>query len=376
MNAVLGTLGLLAETGLDDEQRRYVETARDSAEHLLAIINDILDLSKIEAGRLALETTDFALPPLLAGAVDLFRPSAQARGATIALAIGPSVPEHLRGDAGRVRQILLNLVSNAIKFSPGGCVRLQVTHHASPRPRLRFEVSDTGIGMTEHQPAALFCDFSQADHSIARRFGGTGLGLSISRKLARMLGGDIDVRSEPGRGSTFTVLVDAPLAPGATLGQPGEAEPSAAAGPAPATPATASELSGRTILLAEDNADNQRLLAFHLKPAGGAVMVVGIGRDAVQACLSARAAGTPFDLVLMDMQMPELDGFEATRKLRAAGVVTPIVALTAHALLEDRQRCIDAGCDEHAAKPIERARLIETCARLAREGRPPALIAG
>lgn len=369
MTAILGYADLLAcehEHGLDATRRaESLSAIQRNGEHLLALLNDVLDISKIEAGCMKVEAVPCD-PAVLVGDVHaVLSGKAAASGVELRMLNPGMMPTFVVSDPLRLRQILLNLTSNAIKFSPGGRVSVQITHQLLPRPRLRFEVADTGIGMTQLQQATLFSDFSQADHSIARRFGGTGLGLSISRKLARMLGGDIDVKSEPGRGSTFTVLVDAPLAPGATMRQPGTSVAAIAPIKDAAKPAPASgELNGQTILLAEDNADSQRLLAFHLKRAGASVMIVGNGRDAVTAFLTARASGHCFDLVLMDMQMPELDGFEATRQLRSAGVTTPIVALTAHALAEDRQRCLEAGCDEHAPKPIERNRLIATCARL------------
>jgi signal transduction histidine kinase/ActR/RegA family two-component response regulator len=379
MTAILGYADLLASGGEfeHDPVRRAesISAIQRNGQHLLGLINDVLDISKIEAGRMTVESVPCDPAQIVADVRAVLAEKAASTRVDLRVEIDGPLPTLILSDPLRLRQILLNLVGNAIKFTPGGHVRLKASHQSTPRPRLRLEVSDNGIGMTPQQLDSLFSDFTQADRTIARRFGGTGLGLSISRKLARMLGGDIDVRSEPGRGSTFTVLVDAPLAPGASLAQTADAERSSPAAASPAPSVSGNELAGRTILLAEDNPDNQRLLAFHLKKAGASVVIVGNGREAVQACLSARAIGTPFDLVLMDMEMPELDGFEATRELRAAGVVTPIVALTAHALLEDRRRCLDAGCDEHATKPIDRARLIETCARLAREGRPPALIA-
>jgi CheY-like chemotaxis protein/HPt (histidine-containing phosphotransfer) domain-containing protein/two-component sensor histidine kinase len=352
MNAVIGTLGLLAETELDEEQRRYVETAHESAEHLLAIINDILDLSKIEAGRLALETTDFALAPLLAGAVDLFRPSAQAHGATIRLEIGDGVPPYVRGDAGRLRQILLNLVSNAVKFSQGGDI--VVSADAVPAagvglaPRVRFAVADRGPGIPVGERARLFQPFSQLEPPDARRSGGTGLGLAICRRLVELLGGTIGVEDRPGGGSIFRFTL--PLAPAEHVPEPQ---------PEPALP------QGRPrrarVLVAEDSPANQLVAATWLRKDGHHVDVVANGIEAVEA-VRAR----PYDIVFMDMFMPEMDGMAATAAIRRlpppAGAV-PIVALTANVMAGDRERFLAAGMNGVLAKPVTGRILAEALLR-------------
>jgi signal transduction histidine kinase/CheY-like chemotaxis protein len=341
MNAVIGTLGLLAETRMDDEQRRYVETARDSAEHLLAIINDILDLSKIEAGRLALEASDFSLPQLMAGVVDLFRPSAQARGATIALAIAPGVPQYLRGDAGRIRQILLNLLSNAVKFSDGGDI--VVSAEAAPAtgiglaPRIRFAVADRGPGIPEIERTRLFQPFSQLEPPDARRTGGTGLGLAICRRLVELLGGTIGIEDRPGGGSVFRFVL--PLNPAERVPEP------------PPEPAAAPKRARRArVLLAEDSPANQLVASTWLRKDGHLVDVVANGIEAVDA-VQAR----PYDIVFMDMFMPEMDGLAATAAIRRlpgpAGKV-PIVALTANVMSGDRERFLEAGMNGVLAKPV------------------------
>ncbi len=341
MNAVIGTLGLLAETELDDEQRRYVETAHESAEHLLAIINDILDLSKIEAGRLALETSDFALAPLLAGAVDLFRPSAQTHGATIRLEIGEGVPPYVRGDAGRLRQILLNLVSNAVKFSRGGDIVVAADVLPAPGvglpPRIRFAVADRGPGIPESERTRLFQPFSQLEPPDARRTGGTGLGLAICRRLVELLGGTIGVEDRAGGGSVFHFTL--PLAPAERI-----PEPAPEAAPPTRRPRRA------RVLLAEDSPANQLVAATWLRKDGHHVDIVANGLEAV-AAVQAR----PYDIVFMDMFMPEMDGMAATAAIRRlpppAGTV-PIVALTANVMAGDRERFIAAGMNGVLAKPV------------------------
>ncbi len=352
MNAVIGTLGLLAETGLDEEQRRYVETAHDSAEHLLAIINDILDLSKIEAGRLALETTDFALGPLMAGAVDLFRPSAQAHGTTIRLELGVGVPPYLRGDAGRLRQILLNLLSNAVKFSQGGDIVVSAEEAPAAgiglAPRIRFAVADRGPGIPEGERARLFQPFSQLEPPDARRTGGTGLGLAICRRLVELLGGTIGLEDRPGGGSVFRFTL--PLAPAERI-------PEAAV--EPVQPARRPRRA--RVLLAEDSPANQLVAATWLRKDGHHVDVVANGIEAVEA-VEAR----PYDIVFMDMFMPEMDGMAATAAIRRldppAGTV-PIVALTANVMAGDRERFLEAGMNGVLAKPVTGRMLAETLLR-------------
>ena len=351
LNAVIGTLGLLGETELDEEQRRYVATAHESAEHLLAIINDILDLSKIEAGRLALETTDFALAPLLAGVVDLFRPSAQMHGATIRLEIGEGVPPYVRGDAGRLRQILLNLVSNAVKFSQGGDILVSAETAPAPgvglAPRLSFAVADRGPGIPASERGRLFQPFSQLEPPDARRTGGTGLGLAICRRLVELLGGTIGVEDRPGGGSIFRFTL--PLAPAERIPEAAE----------PALPARRPRRA--RVLLAEDSPANQLVAATWLRKDGHHVDVVANGIEAVDA-VRAR----PYDIVFMDMFMPEMDGMAATAAIRRlpppAGEV-PIVALTANVMAGDRERFLAAGMNGVLAKPVTGRILAEALLR-------------
>jgi CheY-like chemotaxis protein/anti-sigma regulatory factor (Ser/Thr protein kinase) len=278
--------------------------------------------------------------------------------------IGP-IPETLRTDPTRLKQILLNLIGNAIKFTETGGVRVVVRlayHEAGEatqgEPVLQFDIVDTGIGMDDEQIARLFQPFNQADGSTTRRFGGTGLGLAISKRLATTLGGDIEVQSKPDTGSTFRLTIaTGPLADvGMREGFDASTEVQNRLDESslPELP----KISSR-VLLAEDGPDNQRLISFVLKKAGAQVTVVDDGRAALEAVQEARRRGEDFGVILMDMQMPVMDGYTATRELRQSGYTGPIVALTAHAMPQDRGKCISAGCDDYATKPIDRQRLLE-----------------
>jgi CheY-like chemotaxis protein len=362
MTAILG----YSEQLLEPEQSRgdfeqAVGVIRRNGDHLLQVINDILDLSKIESGKLTVESIPCAPIQIVADVLDLLRGKASAKGLLLhAELIGP-LPATIASDPTRLRQILFNLVGNAIKFTERGSVTIRLALQQEPAPpRLAFEVVDTGIGMSEEQCARLFQAFSQADTSTTRRFGGTGLGLAISRRLAQLLGGDVSMRSQPGLGSAFRLEVaTGPLDAAQWIAQP----ELAAAGAGAAAPAAAPAVTLRArILLAEDGRDNQMLVSAILRKAGASCEIVGDGRAAVDAALAAERVGRPFDAVLMDMQMPVLDGVAATRELRAAGFTRPILALTANAMESDRQRCIAAGCDDFASKPIDRARLLATLA--------------
>ena len=358
MTAILGYAEMLLDVKqTDTERRNCVRTIRRNGEHLLAIINDILDISKIEAQKLTVEKIDCDLPQLVADAVGLTRPWAQKKGLTFEVQFEKHIPQRIQTDPLRAKQVLFNLLSNAIKFTETGWIKVGVFREISYFGHsIRFEVSDTGIGMDAEQVSRLFQPFTQADVSTTRRFGGTGLGLTISKRLARLLGGDITVKSEPGVGSTFTFRLDGgprlgvPLVENLTMDQ--------LAFGVDDTDDDQIKLHGR-ILLAEDGEDNRELIASHLRNAGAEVVIAGTGRLAVEA---ARAQS--FDLILMDMQMPELDGYGATRALRQAGIRVPIVALTAHAMAEDRLKCLEAGCSEYLAKPIARMVLLRTLSRL------------
>ncbi len=369
MTAIVGYADLLAEdteTGQDLQPRlESIRTIQRNGQHLLQLINDILDISKIEAGKMELEQVRCSPAQLAADVQSLMQVRADAKGLTLRVEFDGPVPETIQSDPTRLKQILVNLVGNAIKFTEAGGVRLvtrlvrEPLGAAAPGSTLQFEIIDTGVGMRADQLSVLFQPFTQADSSTTRRFGGTGLGLTISRRLAEMLGGTITVTSAPGVGSTFTVSV--------------------ATGPLDGVPLvtiTPGELSVRPeawrpdrpdpgglhcrVLFAEDGPDNQRLIAHLLRKAGAEVTLVENGALAVSEALAARRAGRPFDVILMDMQMPVLDGYAATARLRAEGYDGLIIALTAHAMDSDREKCLAAGCDDYASKPIDRRRLIQT----------------
>jgi signal transduction histidine kinase/CheY-like chemotaxis protein/HPt (histidine-containing phosphotransfer) domain-containing protein len=368
MNAILGYAEMLLERSQGEQERMHcVRTIRRNGQHLLAIINDILDISKIEAQKLSVERIECSLPQLIGDVVATARPWAMKKGLDFEIRFDELLPQRIRTDPVRTRQVLLNLVSNAIKFTERGKIQVGVHREISYFAHtIRFEINDTGIGMTREQLSRLFQPFTQADASTTRKFGGTGLGLTISKRLAKLLGGDIECRSEAGVGTTFIFRVDGgpragvPLVERLTLdGLP------AANDDVPST--GEGQLQGR-VLLAEDGEDNRDLIASHLYRAGLEVGIAATGRVAVEA-----AQAEHFDLVLMDMQMPEMDGYEATRVLREAGFNMPIIAVTAHAMAEDRHRCIHAGCTDYLSKPISRSELLQMLRRyLSRDPAPPA----
>jgi signal transduction histidine kinase/CheY-like chemotaxis protein len=361
LGAMLGYAELVEERVRQDaDAAEWMAGLRRNGEHLLRLVDDVLDVSKIEAGALHVELGPCAPMAIVEEALEMLRGRARERGLALAVEYASAVPERIVSDAARLRQILVNLIGNAIKFTERGGVELVVRlETAAAVARLVFEVIDTGIGIAPDYLRRMFEPFSQADTSTTRRFGGTGLGLAISRRLVQRLGGEIECESEPGRGSRFRFWVDpGPLEGVALVG--GVAGPTGAAGESPARPVEAP--CGR-VLLAEDSPDNQRLVRTILQRAGHHVEVVSDGECAVAAALAACDADAPFDVVLMDMQMPVLDGYGATRRLRAAGYAGVIVALTAHAMQGDREKCLNAGCDDFATKPIARAELVDVIAR-------------
>ncbi len=350
MNGVLGMAELLGDTALDTQQRHFVDTIRSSGTSLLAVINDILDYSKIEAGKLRLETVAFDLPALTSGIGDLFELSAREKAVEIRTFVPESVPRVVRSDPNRLRQILSNLVNNAIKFSEdGGAVHIRVAA-ADVGPRratFAFAVEDTGIGIEADKVERLFSPFEQGDSSMSRRFGGTGLGLAIVHELAELMGGAIVVESTVGEGSTFTITLTLDIADANELE---DADARSHAGNMVKFDAS--------VLLVEDNLVNLELAEASLTDFGCAVTCATNGAEGVEAW----RAGS-FDLILMDCQMPTMDGFEATAHIRAAeaahgdGVHIPIVALTAHVLEEHRDQCLAAGMDDYLSKPFDRESL-------------------
>jgi two-component system, sensor histidine kinase len=363
MTAILGFADLMLDENVGRATREHVAVIKRSGEHLLRLIDDILDLSKIEAGKLQIEPTRCSPVQVVAEVVSLMRPQAAAKQLTLKTQLAHPLPETVLTDPLRLRQVLVNLVGNAIKFTNQGEVRLAVRLNAdSSRLSLRFDVSDTGIGMNEEEIGGLFKPFSQADNSSTRKFGGTGLGLCISKCLAEALGGDIEVRSEPGKGSTFSLTIDPGPLEGVSVIE--DAQEAATEPPPAAKPADADKIAlcGR-ILVAEDMMENQRLICLLLRNAGAQVSAVDNGQLAVETAQAAHDAGGTFDVVLMDMQMPVMDGYEATRQLRKRGYTGPIVALTAHAMVEDCQKCLAAGCNDYLPKPFQHRALLEMVAR-------------
>ena len=344
MNGVIGMTEMLLETDLDETQREYAEMARASAVGLLDIVNDVLDFSKIEANRVDLEVVDFGIHKITREVVDVFRVAAQRKGVALSVDIGDDVPLAVQGDPVRLRQILTNLLGNAIKFTDDGSVSLVVTRGSAHT--LGFQVIDTGIGMTPEAASRVFEPFTQAERSTTRKFGGTGLGLTITKQLTELMGGTCGVTSTPGRGSVF--WVELPLA---AATPPEKVD----------TPTTALLQGASRILLAEDDRTNQRVAVAMLESAGFEVDVVGDGA----AALTALAHGA-YDAVLMDCQMPTMDGVEATTRLRAGerpGAHMPVIAMTGSASKADRDRCVHAGMDGFVSKPVTKHDLVEAVTR-------------
>jgi signal transduction histidine kinase len=355
LNAVLGINGLMLTTPLTPEQRRYAELIRSSGQTLLALINDILDLSKVEAGRMELEIVEFDPAATVNEVVSLLAVRAEAKGLTLKLNAAPGLPARVRGDPSRIRQVLFNLIGNALKFTTEGRVDVEVTHRPLPgrRSELMIAVRDTGIGIDPETLPRLFRHFSQGDSSTARRHGGSGLGLAISQEIVELMHGRIEVQSTPGAGSTFSVTLPLEVVPTA------EAAPEA---PAPTPAEGAAQATPRRILVAEDNGVNQILIKAMLDHLGHFSDVVADGFEAVR-----QVQAGAYDLVLMDIQMPGMDGEAATRAIRALpGTVSriPIVAMTANAMVEERAAYLAAGMNDHVAKPLELTRLAAVIARV------------
>ena len=363
LTAILGFAENLREATLPTaELSAAVETILRNGAHLLHLINDILDLSKIEAGKFELDSRLFSPLAVVADVCSALQDRATEKGLALTLRSELPSPADMTGDPVRFRQIVMNLLGNAIKFTESGAIQVQLSCDLHG---LRCRVIDTGIGMTPEQLGRLFQPFTQADGTMARRFGGTGLGLSISRHLAKLMGGDISVQSEPGRGSEFELSV---AMPSQSLALPVAA--AAATLHRDAGIAMFPLLSGR-VLLAEDGPDNQVLIAGLLRKWGLIVTVASNGQEAVQLAQASQTAGQPFDTILMDMQMPILDGYAATRHLRSAGWDGPIIALTANAMSGDRQLCLNCGCSGFATKPIERPNLHALLAEYLPHAAPP-----
>ena len=366
MTAILGYTENLLDPELTIPERiMAIHTIHCNGEYLIEIINDILDLSKIEAEKIVIESVPCSPARIVADVTSLMRVRAEAKRLPLKVDYITAVPETVRTDPTRLRQILINVVGNAIKFTEAGSVELLVALNTDGgEPVLQFDVIDTGVGMTPEQTAKLFQPFTQADSSTTREYGGTGLGLTISKRFSEMLGGDIQVvETAAGKGTRFRVIVATGPLDGVKLVKDPQTQPTPHADPGTGAAAAGTppvDLHGCRVLLAEDGPDNQRLITHVLRKAGADVTVVENGQRAADAALTAVQTGKPFDVVLMDMQMPVMDGYEATRLLRRNAYKGRIIALTAHAMDGDREKCLKAGCDDYARKPIDRKKLIAT----------------
>ncbi len=362
MTAILGFAENIAENVTSEEDIENIATIQRNGKYLLTIINDILDISKIEADKMTVEHVDCDPAEIVESVRSLMADQARDKNLGFDVEFEGDIPVTIQSDPTRLRQILINLLGNAIKFTEKGGVRL-ITRciNEGNNSRMEFDIADTGVGMTEAQTFKLFKPFTQADESTTRKFGGTGLGLTISKGFAELLGGDITiVESEEGVGTRFRTVI----ATGSLDGVKINTEPASSIEAAkPIKTSTQTDLTGLRILLAEDGPDNQRLITFVLKKAGAIVTLAENGKIAFDLALAAQAEGKPFDCILMDMQMPVMSGFEATAALRDAGYTGRIIALTASAMPRDRKRCLDAGCDEFATKPIDRPVLTALVAR-------------
>jgi len=355
MNAIIGFSEVLAEERLTDEQRYHVDIIRESAEDLLLLINDILDYSEIEAGKLDIDIVDCFLQQVLAVVESSMRQAAREKGVAFEILQCEELPVQIRTDPVRLRQCLINLINNAIKFTNEGHTYVNVSmQEVDSKPFIRFDVEDTGIGIPADKQDSIFEEFARLDSSAARRFKGTGLGLVITKKLAILLGGELTLTSEPGKGSVFSLTIPAGVN---VKAQPSfnKYKPVIDLNQEMDTSETTKQVkfSGR-VLVAEDSQSNQVLIKLLLEKLGTQVTIVPDGKEAVQKALSR-----PFDLIFMDIQMPNMDGLSATKILRQKGLKTAIVALTAYAMRGDDEKCISAGCSDYIAKPIDRKTLLK-----------------
>ncbi|MCA9153374.1 MAG: PAS domain S-box protein [Planctomycetales bacterium] len=370
MTAIMGFAEVLSESGAEAETIEAAQIIRRNAQHLLNLLNDILDLSKIESGKLQVEHIPCSPLQVLGDVVLLMNVRAAGKGLRLSVEVENSIPTRIMGDPTRLRQILVNLIGNAIKFTEIGGVQVKVRPRRDERgqSRLEFRVEDSGIGITDEQLQRLFRPFTQADSSTTRKYGGTGLGLSICRRLAHLMGGEIVVASTIGEGSAFSLvlpLIEAEQAVNAEVPPSNQPNSTTRTFGGAETKTATRPLKGMRILLAEDGPDNQVLISHLLRRAGAEITLVEDGEQAIQQARAAEQTAQAFDVILMDMQMPVLDGYGAVRRLREAGYLRPIVALTANAMAGDRERCLSVGCDDYAAKPIEKTKLYETLGRFA-----------
>jgi signal transduction histidine kinase/HPt (histidine-containing phosphotransfer) domain-containing protein len=359
LNSIIGMAEVLAETNLTSEQRNFVRIFRSAGESLLEIINDILDLSKIEAGQAEFEEIDFHLPSLLDSVTSILSVRAAEQSTLVTTIIHPNVPDGLRGDPTRLRQILINLVGNGLKFTENGTVEISVSIDSDHN--LLFSIRDNGIGIPEEKQELIFESFTQADSLTTRKYGGTGLGLTICQKLTKIMGGRIWLKSMPGEGSTFFFTCSFIPALSDPLPSTGKSTP----------PLSCKILQPAHVLLVDDNEDNRNLLCIYLRNTPYTLKTAKNGEEAV--IFFKQSA---FDLVIMDIEMPILDGYEATKQLRQWEEeqrleATPIIALTAHAFVRFREKCIEAGCSDYLTKPVRRDTLVRTISAHLNPGQDP-----
>ncbi len=367
MTAILGFTDFLRTEGdlsiAPKHRIESIDTIERNGQYLLELINDILDLSKIESGQFETERIECSPYAIAKDVVSLLKFRAKEKGIIFNVRIDGLIPEAILSDPTRLRQILVNLAGNAIKFTETGSIDIVIRLLSWPgkEAKIQFDVIDTGIGLKEHQIEKIFQSFSQADTSVTRKYGGTGLGLSISKRLTEILGGDISVSSVIGEGSTFSFTVTTGRIKNVKMiGSDSKEISSEKFKNNEMNEETDHPLQGCRVLIAEDGPDNQRLFGFILEKAGIEVTIAEDGKFAVELANSGLLEGRPFDVILMDMQMPVMDGYTATGNLRSAGYTGSIIALTAHAMAEDKKKCLDAGCDAFLTKPVDRKLLIET----------------
>ncbi len=356
MTAILGFTRILDDRTLDAETRqRFVGIVRRNSQHLINVINDILDMARIEAGKLNLELAPCDLRSLIHDVRTLMKQRVEEKPVTLDVEIGATVPRIVRTDSTRLRQILLNIVGNAIKFTDRGSILVRVRQEDSSGQTI-IQVRDTGIGMTTEQMSRLFERFTQADQSTSRKYGGSGLGLIISKRLTELLGGTISVESRPGEGSTFTLRIVFDQLPTTANCSDHAKDMTSGSG----------QLQGVSILVVDDSVDNRQLISHLLGRHGARLEVAGNGREGIQ---KIEQTARDFDIVLMDIHMPELDGHTATRALREVGYAKPIIALTANNMSGDREKCLQSGCDDYVSKPVDEAHLLAAIQRqLSRPG--------
>jgi signal transduction histidine kinase len=355
MNAIIGFGEVLSEESMTDEQKGYVKLILDSGRHLLGLINDILDFSKIEAGRIKAESVECNIAELLANVDSLMLPSAKQKNLELAIISTPDVPQIIVTDPIRLRQCLINLVSNSIKFTEKGSIKLAVQPLVKEQKHfIEFKVIDTGIGIPPEKLDTIFDAFTQGDGSTTRKYGGTGLGLTITRQVANLMGGDVTVTSEVGKGSTFTLTVPVNVI---SDGNQDARHLQELINENNENDDLNGKFSGR-VLVVEDSLTNQMLIKLMLEKLG---FVLTIAEDGFQAIDAMN--GQVFDMIFMDMQMPNMNGYDATKKIRNLGIKTPVIAMTGSITHEDEKKCIEVGCDEYVSKPIDRNHLIKVISK-------------